>query len=107
MGDNERNLGIHSLQDTAAAQPMGRWKPYRTGNSTGAKRDVASWSYFGSNLLNAKEPYQWEVEDYECAVKYKRENMGQWWTTKNKIKNKMNKAQQQQRQQSRPSQTAG
>merc|ERR1711924_588669 len=84
---DERSSSTPNLPDSTAARPMGKWKPYRSGNSTDCKRDlmsrdVASWSYFGSTLLNAAEPYQWEVEDYENAVQYKRENMGQWWTTK-------------------------
>jgi len=57
-----------------------RAKKYKLTNAFGGKKSkLAPWSYFGSSMLNIPEPYHWEKEAYPNEIKYKGENMQQWW----------------------------
>ena len=75
--------GQTKLEDLlAGAKPQDRYKAgkYKVGTSFGGKKsDVAPMSYFESSMLNTPEPFQWKVEAYHNAIKYKGENMQQWW----------------------------
>lgn len=72
--------------------PKGKFKPYKMGTGFGGRKEkTAPWSYFGSEMLNRPEPYHWEVEDYENAVKYRRENMQQWWRPEQVMKEQSQK----------------